>query len=78
MRDELEEAIDSLLKMPATSTIRLQRLADLLIRLLDQAGLPGAVGGTSGELSVPGLSRPKNGAWLTTLKFPVFPMRRGP
>jgi len=60
MRDELEEAIDSLLKMPATSTIRLQRLADLLIGLLDQAGLPGAVGGTSGELSVPGLSRPKN------------------
>jgi hypothetical protein len=57
---ELEDAIDRLLATPATSTLRLQRLADLLINLLARGGLPGALGGTSGELSVPGLSRPKN------------------
>lgn len=60
MRRELEEAIDSLLALPSTSTLRLQKLADLLKILLERAGLPGAEGGSSGELTVPGLSRPKN------------------
>lgn len=35
--------------------------------LLDRAGLPGAQGGSGGELSVPGLSRPKN--WDVAYEF---------
>ncbi|MCM8610711.1 MAG: hypothetical protein NFW17_01285 [Candidatus Accumulibacter sp.] len=49
---DLETAIDGLLSRPATSTLRLQDLADLLKSLLDRAGLPGVRGGSSGELSV--------------------------
>jgi hypothetical protein len=64
---ELETAIDALLSRPATSTLRLQDLADLLKVLLDRAGLPGVRGGSSGELSVPGLSRPKN--WDIAYEF---------
>jgi len=64
---DLEAAIDGLLSRPATSTLRLQDLADLLKSLLDRAGLPGVRGGSSGELSVPGLSRPKN--WDIAYEF---------
>ena len=64
---ELEAAIDGLLSRPSTSTLRLQDLADLLKVLLDRAGLPGVRGGSSGELAVPGLSRPKN--WDIAYEF---------
>ena len=50
----VEHAIDSLLASPSQSTLRLRDLADLLKRLLDEQGLPGVVGGSSGELAVPG------------------------
>lgn len=56
----LEAAIDSLLALPSTSTLRLRALADYVIYLLNRSGLPGATGGSAGELSVPGLARTKN------------------
>lgn len=56
----LEAAIDSLLALPATSTLRLRALADYLIELLVSSGLPSAVGGSQQELKVPGLARVKN------------------
>lgn len=56
----LEAAIDSLLALPATSTLRLRGLADYLIELLVSSGLPSAVGGSQQELKVPGLARVKN------------------
>jgi len=56
----LEAAIESLLTLPATSTLRLQALADYLIQLLVSSGLPSATGGSERELKVPGLARVKN------------------
>ncbi len=56
----LEAAIESLLALPATSTLRLQALADYLIELLVLSGLPSATGGSERELRVPGLARTKN------------------
>jgi hypothetical protein len=56
----LEDAIDHLLKSPSTSTRRLVHLADYVKWLLERSGLPGAQGGSSAELSVPGLSRRKD------------------
>lgn len=63
----LESAIDSLLAAKSTSPQRLVALADLLKQLLDDQGLPGVVGGSGGELSVPGLSRAKN--WDVAYEF---------
>ncbi len=57
----LELAIDSLLSMPSTSTLRLQALADYVIDLLAVNGLPNAAGGSrKRELQVQGLSRIKD------------------
>lgn len=56
----LEHAITSLLAHPATSTKRLTELADYVKVLLAGGGLPGAQGGSGGELQVPGLSRAKD------------------
>jgi hypothetical protein len=64
---DMEAAIDGLLSRPSTSTLRMQDVADLLKLLLDRAGLPGVRGGSNGELSVPGLSRPKN--WDVAFEF---------
>ena len=63
----LEEAIDSLLAHPSTSTKRLTALADMLKNMLEEEGLPGARGGSGGELQVPGLSRIKN--WDVAYEF---------
>lgn len=63
----LEEAIERLLVLPSTSTLRLQALADYLISLLKQAGLPTASGGSERELRVPGLARIKN--WDVAYEF---------
>jgi hypothetical protein len=63
----LEEAIERLLALPSTSTLRLQALADYLISLLKQGGLPTASGGSERELRVPGLARTKN--WDVAYEF---------
>jgi hypothetical protein len=63
----LEEVIERLLALPATSTLRLQALADYLIYLLKRAGLPTASGGSERELRVPGLARTKN--WDVAYEF---------
>lgn len=64
----LEAAIDSLLSLPATSTLRLQALADYIIDLLAQNGLPNAAGGSkTPELRVPGLARIKD--WDVAYEF---------
>jgi hypothetical protein len=65
--EELERAIDHLLSKPATSTARLTVMADLLKDLLVEGGLPEAEGGSSGELTVPGLARRKN--WDVAYQF---------
>ena len=63
----LEEAIDRLLSLSATSTLRLQVLADHLISVLVEGGLPSAAGGSERELKVPGLARTKN--WDVAYEF---------
>lgn len=63
----LESAIESLLSLPPQSPKRLDKLADYLKALLTKNGLPGAVGGSSGELRVPGLSRTKD--WDVAYEF---------
>lgn len=63
----LEEAIDHLLTQPATSTKRLNKLADGVKGMLAGAGLPGAQGGSTVELKVPGLSRDKD--WDVAYEF---------
>jgi hypothetical protein len=63
----LEEAINSLLERPPQSTKRLTALADLLKDRLEAGGLPGARGGSGGELKVPGLSRVKD--WDVAYEF---------
>ena len=63
----LEEAIERLLASPSTSTLRLQALADYLISLLKEGGLPTASGGSERELRVPGLARTKN--WDVAYEF---------
>ena len=63
----LEEAIDRLLSVSATSTLRLQVLADHVISVLIEGGLPSAVGGSERELKVPGLARTKN--WDVAYEF---------
>ncbi len=56
----VEESIIELLSRSKTSTKRLSRLADYIKLLLEEHGLPGAEGGSGGELHVPGLSRTKD------------------
>jgi hypothetical protein len=63
----LEGAIDKLLGVPSTSTLRLKPLADYLIYLLMRSGLPAASGGSERELRVPGLARTKN--WDVAYEF---------
>jgi len=63
----LEQVIEKLLNSPSTSTRRLQLLADHVKQLLDSSGLPGAKGGSGGELRVPGLTRTKD--WDVAYEF---------
>jgi len=63
----LEDVIQSLLSKPTQSPHRLNQLADYVKRRLDAGGLPGAEGGSTKELSVPGLARVKN--WDIAYEF---------
>lgn len=63
----METSIEWLLGRSATSPHRLNKLADYIIRRLDRAGLPGAKGGSTTELTVPGLARAKN--WDVAYEF---------
>jgi hypothetical protein len=65
--EHLENAISSLLSLPSTSPLRLQALADYVIELLIDSGLPSASGGSERELKVPGLARTKN--WDVAYEF---------
>ncbi len=63
----MEEVIQSLLDKPTQSPQRLSALADYLTRQLAKEGLPGAQGGSTSELSVPGIARSKN--WDIAYEF---------
>lgn len=65
--EELERVIDTLLTKAKTSTKRLTLLADFLKVLLLEGGLPEAEGGSTGELTVPGLARQKD--WDVAYQF---------
>lgn len=65
--DALEAVIDGLLGKAATSTQRLTLLADHLKVLLKEGGLPDVQGGSTGELTVPGLARQKD--WDVAYEF---------
>ena len=56
----VENSIVGLLGRSSTSTKRLTELADNIKLLLEEHGLPGARGGSGGELQVRGLSRVKD------------------
>jgi hypothetical protein len=56
----LEDSIDAVMARPTQSSDRLLALADYAKAQLEAHGLPGAVGGTGGELQVPGLARRKD------------------
>jgi hypothetical protein len=47
---DLEPVIDAIMKKPTQSSDRLKALADFVIDQLRLYGLPGAIGGTTGEL----------------------------
>lgn len=63
----LEEAIDRIVQRPAQSPDRLLDLADYLREQLARHGLPGAIGGTGGELRGQGLAREKD--WDVAYEF---------
>jgi hypothetical protein len=63
----VEASIESLLSKSVQSPHRLHQLADYLSRRLEYAGLPGVRGGSTAELSVPGLARSKN--WDVAYEF---------
>ncbi len=57
---DLEPIIDAIIKKPTQSPDRLRALADCVIDQLKLHGLPGAIGGSTGELRVAGLARKKD------------------
>lgn len=63
----LEDAIDAIIGNDPHVSNRLDPLADFAIEQLDQHGLPGARGGSSSELSITGLARPKK--WDVAYEF---------
>lgn len=65
--EELERVIDALLAKAKTSPKRLTLMADFLKVLLIEGGLPEAEGGSTGELTVPGLARQKD--WDVAYQF---------
>lgn len=63
----LEEAIEAVMARPTQASDRLRALADYVKGQLADHGLPGAIGGTGGELCVPGLARQKD--WDVAYEF---------
>ena len=63
----LEEVIDAEMLRPTQSPDRLLAMADYVKEELAKHGLPGASGGSGGELCVPGLARKKN--WDVAYEF---------
>ncbi len=63
----LEQIIDAIMKKPTQSADRLKALADFVVDQLRINGLPGALGGTGGELRVSGLAREKT--WDVAYEF---------
>jgi hypothetical protein len=63
----LEQIIDAIMKKPTQSADRLKALADFVVDQLKDNGLPGALGGTGGELRVSGLAREKT--WDVAYEF---------
>ncbi len=63
----LEDAIEAIIGNDSHASNRLDPLADFAIEQLDQHGLPGARGGSSSELSITGLARPKK--WDVAYEF---------
>lgn len=56
----LEDALDNIIRKDSRASNRLDSLADYAIEQLAHHGLPGARGGSSGELPITGLARSKN------------------
>jgi hypothetical protein len=67
IRVDLEPVIEAIMKKPAQSPDRLKALADFVIAQLKLHGLPGAIGGSGGELRVAGLAREKT--WDVAYEF---------
>lgn len=63
----LEDVVDAIMKKPTQSPDRLLAMADFAIKQLEAHGLPGAIGGSSGELTVKGLAREKD--WDVAYNF---------
>jgi hypothetical protein len=64
---DLEPIIDAVIRRPIQSPDRLKALADFVIDQLKFHGLPGALGGSGGELRVSGLAREKT--WDVAYEF---------
>jgi hypothetical protein len=63
----LEAVIDAVMQKPTQSSDRLRAMADFVCGQLQDHGLPGARGGSSGELKVAGLAREKD--WDVAYEF---------
>ncbi len=63
----LDTIIDAIIRKPTKSPDRLKALADFVIGQIRLHGLPGASGGTEGELGVAGLARKKD--WDVAYEF---------
>src|SRR5438105_1669239 len=63
----LEDVVDAVMQRPTQSPNRLVSLADFVIKQLARYGLPGAIGGSAGELRVQGLAREKD--WDVAYEF---------
>jgi len=64
---DLEPIIDAIIRKPTQSPDRLKALADFVIGQIRLHGLPGASGGTGGEVRVAGLARTKD--WDVAYEF---------
>ena len=63
----LEDVLDAVIQKPSQSPDRLRALADYVVTRLAEYGLPGAYGGSGGELKVQGLARVKD--WDVAYRF---------
>jgi hypothetical protein len=64
---DLEDVLDAVIQKPTQSPDRLRALADYVVTRLAEYGLPGASGGSGGELKVKGLARVKD--WDVAYRF---------